>query len=259
MKHIEILRFLTLFTFIAVFSAVNVFTQNDLKLSYQDRQPEGVVVVSAPTMTTSPGGTITVSLSTTDTTGLSVTGYEGMLTFDSSVLQFENCTLVGTVFAGSSNSCNDFPTPNNITFFTFRTLPVSGSGSILNLTFTVIGSAGEISPINIDAFFYNEGNPASSTVNGSVEILGPTSAPASVGGRVLTAGGGSVRGATVTVTDSEGNARAAVTNVFGYFNIEGLAAGRNYVVTTRAKGYDFNPVLLELTESVSTFNIFAEN
>ncbi len=74
-----------------------------------------------------------------------------------------------------------------------------------------------------------------------VEQVAPTSAAVSVGGRVLTASGRGVSQTRITLTDSAGAARTAVTNQFGYYRFTAVPAGATYVLTAKSKQYAFTP------------------
>lgn len=68
----------------------------------------------------------------------------------------------------------------------------------------------------------------------------PTAASASISGRVTTADGYGLRKVAITVEG--GNLErpvTAITNAFGYYNIDGLEAGGTYIVSVRSKRYVF--------------------
>jgi len=71
-------------------------------------------------------------------------------------------------------------------------------------------------------------------------VLGPTTA--SVGGRILNQQNGkAVRGATVTLTASDGTTRATVTDSLGYYIFGDVPLGDTYVITPSLKRYSFTP------------------
>jgi hypothetical protein len=75
---------------------------------------------------------------------------------------------------------------------------------------------------------------------GAFELLAPTAAGASLGGRVTAASGVGIRGALVTVEGgSLGGPVTARTNAFGYYRVDELPAGHVYTVTAAAKGARF--------------------
>lgn len=77
-------------------------------------------------------------------------------------------------------------------------------------------------------------------------LFSPTAASVSVGGRVFGPDGRALRNATVSVTAPDGSTRTAITGSFGYFRIEGLNAGSNYVVGVRSRRYRFDSVIVNL-------------
>ena len=73
-----------------------------------------------------------------------------------------------------------------------------------------------------------------------LEFYAPTAANASISGRVLTAGGVSIRNARVMVSgNSLPQPRVVTTGSFGYFTFEDLTVGETYVVTVNSQRYTF--------------------
>jgi Carboxypeptidase regulatory-like domain/FG-GAP-like repeat len=69
--------------------------------------------------------------------------------------------------------------------------------------------------------------------------LVPTAATATINGRVLTAGGRGINRARVTITDTNGQIRYAITNPFGYYRFADLPTGSDYVLSVSSKLYEF--------------------
>ena len=67
----------------------------------------------------------------------------------------------------------------------------------------------------------------------------PTAANVSVGGRILDTGGNGISRSTVTLTDSAGNVRTAMTSSFGYYSFDDVPAGQTYILTVSNKRYLF--------------------
>ena len=78
-----------------------------------------------------------------------------------------------------------------------------------------------------------------------------TSAPATLGGRVVTPDGRGIRGARVTLARADGQPMFAVTNSFGFFRFDGVPTGSSYVMSVSAKGYRFETRLVEVNDGVS--------
>ncbi len=83
--------------------------------------------------------------------------------------------------------------------------------------------------------------------------LAPTAAAVTVAGRVTTGKRG-VAGARVSVTDSGGSTRTALTNSFGYYRFDALLAGNTYIFDVRAKRLTFASQVITITEETSDLN-----
>lgn len=90
------------------------------------------------------------------------------------------------------------------------------------------------------------------------KCLPPSAASVSIGGRVLTDFGRGVAKARVSLTDSNGETRTTLTNPFGYYWFEEVAAGETYVFSVSHKRYSFAPQVLSVTEEISDLNFTAE-
>ena len=67
----------------------------------------------------------------------------------------------------------------------------------------------------------------------------PSAAMVSVGGQVLTANGNGLSRARVTLTDTNGTTRTAITNSFGYFRFDAIEAGQTYIISAFHKRFQF--------------------
>lgn len=86
-------------------------------------------------------------------------------------------------------------------------------------------------------------NGISSFSDWTIGNLAPSAANVSISGRVVSAYGNGISNSELTVTDNEGQTKRALTSGFGYYRLDGLDAGRTYVLRVRAKRYTFaNPV-----------------
>jgi hypothetical protein len=102
------------------------------------------------------------------------------------------------------------------------------------------------------------GNGSSNVYN--IRVFAPTAAFVTLGGKVSTASGRSIGNALVTLTNSNGEIRAALTNQFGNYRFSDVQAGETYVLTVNAKGYQFSQTTQVLTviEERSDLNFVAE-
>jgi hypothetical protein len=82
----------------------------------------------------------------------------------------------------------------------------------------------------------------SRTGTGLINILLPTAAPATVGGRVTDEFGRGVGMVSVQISSLNGAFSSSVmTNAFGYFQFDGVPTGVTYIITPRNKKYSFSP------------------
>jgi hypothetical protein len=84
--------------------------------------------------------------------------------------------------------------------------------------------------------------------------LAPTAAGVSVSGRV-TVNGRPVSGATVVFQGGDGAVRSAVTNTFGHYRVDGLAAGFGYVASVVSRRYSFESQYVELTDNLAGLDL----
>lgn len=82
--------------------------------------------------------------------------------------------------------------------------------------------------------------------------IGPSASTVSISGQVTNGFGRSLSRATIVVTDpSTGDVITTTTSSFGYYQIEELRAGGVYVVQAMAKGYEFEPITVVLTDDLT--------
>lgn len=96
---------------------------------------------------------------------------------------------------------------------------------------------------------------------GSVELLVPTAATATISGRVKTFAGRGIANVMVLVQSAEGEAlTSALTNSFGYFTLHGLPVGETYIVAVKTRRYRFgNPSqLVSLQDNIVGMEFIAD-
>jgi alpha-tubulin suppressor-like RCC1 family protein len=84
-----------------------------------------------------------------------------------------------------------------------------------------------------------------------------TAASATVDGRVLDSNKRGINKATVSMSDSAGAARTAVTNAFGYYRFENVPIGVSYLLQVSSKLYRFTPHVLTVNEDFHNVNFTA--
>ena len=118
-----------------------------------------------------------------------------------------------------------------ISFSSVNPLLSIGAGGFLN-SFTAAGAgtfASNVAPV------YNP----------------PTAAGVSINGRVLNGYGRPVSRAIVNLTDQNGETRTASTNSLGYYQFLDITAGQIVTLTVTAKGWTYEPRVINLGESLT--------
>ena len=90
-------------------------------------------------------------------------------------------------------------------------------------------------------------------------FLVPTAASVSISGRVVNAAGYPVSHAIVVFTSATGSSRAAVTNPFGNYAVDGIEVGQAYIVSVSAKSYQFAPRAIMIQDSLAHFDLVMIN
>jgi hypothetical protein len=109
-------------------------------------------------------------------------------------------------------------------------------------------------PTNVNATigFFKTGNPM------NVQVQGPQPAAAvsvTVSGRVTSQSGRGLGGIQVFVQDTQGNARVALTNPFGFYAIEGVQTGQTYLIGAQSKRYSFpSPTNMPVNDNITNLN-----
>ncbi len=131
-----------------------------------------------------------------------------------------------------------------------------GGGSVVGGVFSLDGSIGQTlagvnsngSPFAVTSGFWN------------FSPLAPTAANVSVGGRVLTPGGGGIRNARVTLTAPDGQTRTAQTGTFGYYRFEGVPVGETYIISIFSRRFTFSQPtqVVAVLDAVADINFIAD-
>ena len=94
--------------------------------------------------------------------------------------------------------------------------------------------------------------------NYQLNMLAPTAAGVTVGGRVMSADGFGVANAQIVMTGESGARRAALTGAFGYYFFENVRAGETYLFEVRHKRLTFAPRAVGVSEDLTELNFAAE-
>ncbi|MBL8180806.1 MAG: carboxypeptidase regulatory-like domain-containing protein [Blastocatellia bacterium] len=151
-----------------------------------------------------------------------------------------NCRMQGSVT--SSPFAPQAPlTINSVTF---------NSTTQVTLNISTVGATPGTHTIRIT-------NPDGQFTSFNFLVAGPTAANASVSGRILTPNSAGLRSAVVSLTDSQGNVRTAISSSLGYYRFDDVEAGQTYTISVSSKRYQFTPRVVAVTDSISDFDFVA--
>jgi hypothetical protein len=222
--------------------------------------PEGErpMRISAPSISAPVGTEVSIPIDVQDTTGRGILSYEFDLTFDPTVLEpaANTVDLTGTIGEGQTVTVNALER-GKIRVVVYGTNVLAGEGHLLNLKFNVVGDVDESSDLTWTTFNINEGGINFETKNGRV-VVRAASNDAAIAGRVLSAAGQPVSGATVTLVDTTGQTRTARTSSLGNFRFAELTVGQTYTVSVSAKRYTFAPQTVSVTGDAVNLDLIAE-
>ncbi|MBX7053578.1 MAG: carboxypeptidase regulatory-like domain-containing protein [Pyrinomonadaceae bacterium] len=218
-----------------------------------------VVNVTAPDVNRLVGSSFLIPVAVTDTTGEGIISWQFDLLFNPAIItpQVVPISTVGTLGNGLVVTYNS-PSPGLLKVVLFGTIPISGSGTLFNFQFTAVGAAGESSPLTWQDFMFNEGTPASVATNGSVTLISPTAAGATVDGRIVDTSGRPVRNAVVEISNDLEFRTITRTNAFGYFSFADIPTGSTYLLSALTKEFLIRPIVLNVFDSITGIELIAE-
>ena len=130
-----------------------------------------VIRVTLPQLTLSRGTPVVIPLQVSNLTGQNIYAYQISLAFSGDVLSLTNATVAGTLSDGGVVTAN--ASFGRLTLNVYRTTPLSGSGTLINLIGTVPTqsfSSASSTPIIFNGFQFNEGAPRLTVERGLFSI-----------------------------------------------------------------------------------------
>ena len=204
--------------------------------------PATAVTVTCGTASGLAGQTVTVSLATTDLTGLNVMAYQFRIAYNAGVVTASGVNTAGTLTGAAGWATPTFNvTSGQIDVSAAGNTALTGSGTLLKVTFDINPALldGGSTTLTLSGFVMNEGAPSVTTVDGSITV---TATPKIT---VSPNTGEIVRGSTLqfTVSGSVANpvswytTDAGVANISGAGLLAGVAPGavRVFAVDAAAK------------------------
>jgi CSLREA domain-containing protein len=209
------------------------------------------VTVSLANLTGPMGSNISLPITVGDLTGRGVKAYDLQVTFNAAILELlpTPYDTAGTLSSGmliTPNANN----PGHLIISAFQATDLSGSGTLLNLRFKIIGQPGQTSSVNFEdytdpntifhpGFRFNAGTPAATTSNGSIHVNGPTAASSTVSGEIVDGEGKPVAGVAIRMAGTQN--RLTITDHDGKYHFEEVETGGFYTVTPARANYAFSP------------------
>jgi uncharacterized protein (TIGR03437 family) len=196
--------------------------------------------VSLPQLTAAPSSSLTVPITVGDLTGRGVIAYDFTLTFDQNVLQLQDPAFdhTGTLSSAMTIVANT-ATPGRLRLVAFGINNLTGAGVLLNLKFNVIGAAGSSSPLTLQVFNFNEGDPQANRTNGAVTVIGPPIVTTSAATNVTTT--------TATLNGSVNPNSGATTAFFEWGTSGDLSNAQTTPSQSIAAGAAAQPISSSLT------------
>lgn len=122
-----------------------------------------------------PDSSVIIPIVVGDLTGRGVIAYQANIKFDASVLNAAGALSSGTVSGSFGPPTVNISEDGEINVGGFGASPLSGSGTLVNLTFDVVGQLGDTTALVFDNFVFNSGDPAAEVKNGKFTVSLPTS------------------------------------------------------------------------------------
>ncbi len=221
--------------------------------------PEAIVTVTAPTKNVQALENFDVPITVSDTTGQAIISYQFDMLYNPAVIepQASPVDTSGTISSGMFVTVNN-PSPGLLKVVAFQANPISGAGTLFKFKFKAVGAPLSFSLLTWQNFMFNEGTPDDNALNGRVNVVfSPTAASVDVSGRVFTPAGQPIKNAEIFLTGGDGVVHTTRSNPLGYYFFEEISVGETYILSAKAKQHTFNPVLVNVLDSMTDLNLIA--
>jgi hypothetical protein len=211
------------------------------------------VAVSLPNASGALNANVSIPITVGDLTGLGVRAYDLQVTFNPAILQplttpYDNAGTLSSGMLITPNANN----AGHLIISAFQTTDLSGSGTLLNLRFKVVGAIGQSSTLVFadytdpnprfhPGFQFNAGNPQASVTDGSFTV---TAGPGTISGNITDSVGNALGGVVLTLnggTQGAPQTRKAISDSHGNYRFTAVENGGFYTVTPSLANYGFNP------------------
>lgn len=220
------------------------------------------ITITAPNTGRGSGVVFDYTFRVSNVNGMGIISYEGDVTYDQTILQFNSCGVGGTISVGFM-TCNTPSGPGRVKFVYYFSSPLANAiggppSDLFKINFTIIGNVGQVSPIVIENLQVMEFSVPGTASPGSVTVLAPTSASVAVAGIVKDSNGRGLGNVRVVLADPSGQRRAIMTGPMGYYRFDGVPVGQVYSLTASSKRHTFQPRSLVVMDEISNADITAD-
>ncbi len=167
-------------------------------------------------------------------------------------------TYIATLPSAELNQLYNQLLTSNVGSFSYSTTSGATPPGVSVITGAVVatinGTPSQTGPFGFGVTISDTINSA--LINYELNVL-PSLSLVPLSGRLVSANGRAIQKATVLLTDLSGNSRSAITNGFGFFHFEDVAAGGTYTLTATSKQYSFAPQVLTVVDASTVADITA--
>lgn len=226
----------------------------------QASDPEKTVTVRAPFVTCDQND-ILIPISIEGLANKGIISYEFDLEYDPAVIlpQRDPIDLVGTQGIGFKLVANT-DEPGILKVAAYGSMPIADVDELsLTLRFTAVGTPGAGSPLKWARLMFNEGEPDTVAIDGQVILsaLAPRH-NVELSGRLLNPMGRGIPNAAITLTDTAGQTRTAISNTFGAYRFGRLRLGETYFIGVDSRSYSFIPLAVSVIDEALTQDLIAK-
>ncbi len=133
--------------------------------------PQRLTSVSAVKANASTGSDVVVPVNVSGAGNKGIISYQFDLKYDPAVIQPQaNAVTVANTVSNRLFVVTNTSTPGLMKVAVFGATPITDAGVLLNLHFTAVGSAFDVSGLTFENFMFNEGSIRTNIVNGEVRL-----------------------------------------------------------------------------------------
>jgi len=184
------------------------------------------VTIQVGSESSAPGAEVSIPISISDMSGLGVVAYQFTINFSSEYLVLNSVTTTNCITNSWSNLSVNVSS-SSVVIWHSGTEPLSGSGNLLNLEFSVNSNAtpGATTEISITDILINEGNPEFNSFDGAYSVFPGFNISGAVDYYM---GTHPVDGVSISLSGAE--SATVITNESGVFNFPAVQGGWSYEI-----------------------------